>query len=202
MSYSEIMRRIGSKTPTVRQNYISYKLLLQMEDEEDIALHQVEKKFSVLFLSLRTEGVRRYLNIDINADPATARRPVPKAHLKNLANFAKWLFGTETEPPIIKDSRQVDQFGRVLESERAVQYLERSVRPSFEVAFQMAGGDEPEVVRLVEEAADNIELALGRAHRYAKSRALRKAVERFGEDAAQLLKLFPAIRSRVLEETD
>ena len=32
MTYQEVMRKIGSKTPTVRQNYISYRLLLQMED--------------------------------------------------------------------------------------------------------------------------------------------------------------------------
>ncbi len=32
MSYRDVMRKIGSQTPTVRQHYISYQLLLQMED--------------------------------------------------------------------------------------------------------------------------------------------------------------------------
>ena len=62
LSYAQVMRKIGSKTPTVRQNYISYRLLLQMEDQEKISVEHVEDKFSVLFLSLRTDGVQRYLD--------------------------------------------------------------------------------------------------------------------------------------------
>lgn len=200
LSYYQVMRKIGSKTPTVRQNYISYRLLLQMEGQERISVEHVEDKFSVLFLSLRTEGVQKYLNIDIQAEPQAARVPVPADHLKQLANFALWLFGSDTRPPVVRDSRQVDQFGRVLLSKKAVEYLERTSRPSFEVAYSLAGGDEPEVVRLVEQAADNVEAALSRAHRYAKSKKLRKAAERLGEDALQLISLFAGLRDELLAE--
>jgi hypothetical protein len=201
LTYAQVMRKIGSKTPTVRQNYISYRLLLQMENQGNISVEHVEDKFSVLFLSLRTEGVQKYLHIDVLADPRSARRPVPRQHLNNLANFALWLFGTESRPPVVTDSRKVDQFGRILESRKAVDYLERSERPSFEIAFQIAGGDEPEIVRLVEQAADNIEAALSRAHRYAKGKPLRAAAQRFGEDALQFLSLFPDIRDELLSES-
>lgn len=200
MSYEEVMRKVGSKTPTVRQNYISYRLLLQMEENEDISIEHVEDKFSVLFLSLRTDGVQKYLNIDIKADPCDAYKPVPRTHMRNLANFALWLFGSRTKLPLVSDSRQVDKFGRILESQKAVEYLERTERPSFDIAFQLAGGDEPEVVRLIEQAADNVEAALGRAHRYARSRKLRAATERLAEDALQLLKLFPELRQKLLSE--
>ena len=48
MSYEEIMRKIGSKTPTVRQHYISFRVLLQMENElEDFSL-KMPKVDSVL----------------------------------------------------------------------------------------------------------------------------------------------------------
>jgi hypothetical protein len=193
MTYEDVRRRIGSKTSTVRQNYISYRLLLQMEDHERITISRVEDKFSVLFLSLRTEGVQRYLDINIKAEPGQAARPVPRARLKQLANFAMWLFGTKDVLPVVTDSRQVDDFGLILQSPRAVEYLERTERASFDTAFQLAGGDEPEVVNLIEQAADNVESALGRAHRYRKSKELRKAVQRLGEDAQQLLTLFPDI---------
>lgn len=199
-SYRQVMRKIGSKTPTVRQNYISYRLLLQMEELEDVAAEEVEDRFSVLFLSLRTEGVQRYLQIDVQADPSQSLRPVPKSHIKQLANFALWLFGSEDKSPVVTDSRQVDKFGQVLLSQKAVEYLERTHRPSFEIAYQLAGGDEPEVVRLVEEAADNVEAALSRAHRYARSKKLREATKRLGEDVLQLLTIFPEIRHQLLTE--
>lgn len=200
MSYEEVMRKIGSKTPTVRQHYISYRLLLEMEDQENISVEKVEDKFSVLYLSLRTSGVQQYLQIDIKADPETARKPVPDERLKQLANFALWLFGDDKRPPLFSDSRLVDDFGTILESPRAIEYLERADRPSFEVAFRTAGGDEPELVKLIDRAADNIELALSRTHLHIDSEKIQIAVKRFGADAMQLLKLFPEIRAKLLKD--
>lgn len=190
-SYDQVRKKIGSKMPTVRQHYISYRLLIQMEDREEIALEKVEEKFSVLYLSLRTEGVRNYLQIDILAPPDKAKKPVPSNRLNELAHFAKWLFGDDKNPPLFTDSRYVDKLGKALESPKAVEYLERNARPSFDYALRVAGADEPELVDLLEGAADNIELALGRLHQHAKSSKIRTAVERLLSDADQLRKVIP-----------
>lgn len=200
LGYEQVMRKIGSKTRTVRQNYITYRLLLQMEEQEGISVEHVEEKFSVLYLSLRTKGVRQYLQIDIEADPNKATRPVPRSCLDALKHFALWLFGDEKRMPVVRESRQVDQFGSILESKKAVEYLERSEMPSFEIAFRIAGGDEPELVNLVERAADNVEAALGRVHLYRKSKALQKAVERLLLDTDRLGEIFSEIKKSILEE--
>lgn len=205
ISYEEVMRRIGSKTPVVRQNYIAYRLLLQIEDSvEGFSSEDAEGRFSVMYLSLRTQGVQKYLQIDIMADPATARVPVPKSHLEALAKFALWLFGSSSKnrPPLFTDSRLVDDFGRILESKEAAEYLERPERPRFEVALQLAGGDEPEIVRLLDGAADNIELSLTRAHLHKTSTKIQRAVERVGADAKQLLNIFPKIREKLEKEEE
>lgn len=191
LDYEAVRKKIGSKTSSVRQHYISYRLLLQMEDRDEIALEKVEQKFSVLYLSLRTDGVQKYLHIDIKADPDKAKRPVPQSRLKALAYFAQWLFGDEKNPPLFSDSRYVDSFGKILESPKAVDYLERTQSPSFDFALRVAGADEPELVDLLESAADSIELALGRVHLHAKSEKMRKAVDRVVIDAEQLRKIFP-----------
>jgi len=173
-----------------------------MEDSsEDIDVAKVEGRFSVLYLSLRTEGVRNYLDIDIFADPKTARKPVPSQRLKQLANFAKWLFGKEGQDPVIADSRQVDDFGRILESESAVDYLERTESPSFAVARRMAGVAESEVSEHIERAADEVEEALKAAHQHKNSRRLKQAVKRLGGDVKQLLEVFPTVRKE-LEEVE
>jgi len=191
MGYEEVMKKIGSKTQTVRQNYISYRLLLEIEETVDVPEENLEDRFSVMYLSLRTKGVQKYLHIDIQADPKKAKRPVPRPHLEALARFAIWLFGDEEREPLFTDSRKVDDFGRILESRKAVEYLERSDEPSFDIAFRLAGGDEPEIIRLIENAADNVELALTRAHLYADSKELRAAIERLGKDSDQLMKILP-----------
>lgn len=198
LTYDEVRKRIGSKVPTVRQNYISYRVLLQMDQRDDIDVGYVENKFSVLYLSLRTAGVQKYLNIDILADPKKAKNPVPKKHLENLANFSRWLFGDEENEPLFSDSRQVDNFGKILESDDAVAYLERTKQPRFELAFRKAGIGEQELLDLIQGASDNIQLALTDAHVHKGSDKLQRAVRRMGADALQLLTLFPTIKKELL----
>jgi ParB-like chromosome segregation protein Spo0J len=201
MTYQQVMRQIGSKTPAVRQNYISYRLLLQMEEDlgEQISLKQVEKKFSVLYLSLRTSGVQKYLQIDIHADPQSAKKPVPPDKLQNLVDYALWLFGDDEREPVVTDSRLVDKFGKVLESADAVKYLKRSEHPIFETAYRLAGGDEAETIELIERAADNIRQALGTVHHFTHSKDMHKAVKRFGRDAIELLSKFPEIKNDLVD---
>jgi hypothetical protein len=192
MNYDQVMRKIGSKTSTVRQHYISYRLLLQIGN---VPAENLQERFSVMYLSLRTQGVQKYLQIDIYADPETVKKPVPDDRLANLANFALWLFGDVEQKrlPLFTDSRQVDNFGRILESDEAVKYLERTEQPSFDVGLRISGGDEPEIIRLVETAADNIEMALTRAHFFKKSKKLQKSVERLTVDAEQLKDVFRGV---------
>jgi hypothetical protein len=201
LDYEQVRRRIGSKVLTVRQNYISYRLLIQMEKHaEEIDVEKVEERFSVLYLSLRTHGVQQYLRIEIQSNPDSAKTPVPKDRLEQLVNFARWLFGTEKQEPMITDSRQVDDFGKILESPPAVDYLERNESPSFAVARRMAGVAESEVAEHVERAADETEEALKAAHQHRSSRRLQHAVKRLASDALQLLQLFPDIKQALIPQ--
>jgi hypothetical protein len=200
MDYDAVRRKIGSRSDVVRQHYIAYRMLLQIQDLKTIPAENFEDRFSVMYLSLRTNGVRTYLQIDISAPPAKARRPVPKQHLDALKNFALWLFGDDKREPLFTDSRQVDRFGKVLESNQAIEYLEHSDTPSFEAAFRISGGDESEILHLVEDASVNLEIALGRAHHYKKSTKLKKATRLLGANTKRLLEIFPGLLEEFCEE--
>ena len=198
MGYEDVMRKIGSTTPAVRQNYISYRLLLQMENSlDDFSVENAQGRFSVMYLSLRTQGVQKYLDIDIYADPETAQKPVPETRLAKLSKFALWLFGNQQQPPLFTDSRRVDDFGRILENPQVVQYLEQNNRPNFDYAFQLAGGDESEIAQLFNTAATNVQLALSRVHHYKDSEDIQQAIRRLGIDVQQLLNIFPSIREEL-----
>ena len=202
MTYQEVMRKIGSKTPTVRQNYISYRLLLQMEDSlEDFSPKDVRGRFSVMYLALRTQGVQQYLDIDIFANENAAQRPVPKTHLEALANFARWLFGSteENKEPLFPDSRSVDDFGELLEHLPIVEYFEQEENPSFEHARQLAGMNKSKTVQLLNQAASNVQIALGHVHHHEDSEDIQQAVKRLGIDVRQLLKVFPKIYQELQE---
>ena len=201
MSYEQVMRRIGSITRTVRENYISYHVLLQMEsDLEDFAPEYVEDRFSVMFLTLQKKGVQNYLNINISADPNSAVKPVPETHLKNLAHFALWLFGNRKQPPLFRDSRLKDDFSTILENPEAVKYLESHERPDFDYAFQLARDDERQLIRLINEARINIRISLSHVHYYKDSPELQSAVERLGTDFKELINRFPNLCNEILKD--
>jgi hypothetical protein len=201
MNYAQVMRKIGSKTATVRQNYIAYRLLKQMEGSvTDFPTKETEERFSVMYLSLRTPGVQKYLGVDLQAEPDAVKKSVGATPRKHLSNYARWMFGDSKKSPLFTDSRKTDDFGRILETKAGVEYLERTPEPNFDYAFRIAGGAEEEIVRLVNQAADNIELALTRAHLHSKSKDLQGAAERLGTDCKQLLKLFPKLWNQLKNE--
>jgi hypothetical protein len=191
LSYEEVMRRIGSKTPTVRQNYIAFKLFTQLAELEGVSVEKVRDKFSVLFLSLRSSGTQDYLGIDINAVPENARTPLQTKFQPNAVRFVRWLFGDEKHEPLFTDSRNTDRFGLILASEEARAYLERAEDPRFEVAARLSGGDRAEVIRNIERAADAIEEVLRVVQHYSNDPNVIEATKRLFKDFEALQRHFP-----------
>jgi hypothetical protein len=189
-TYVEVMRKIGSKTETVRRNYIAYSILRQMEQTEGVDVSRVEKKFSVLFLSLRSAGTQAFLGVDMNAEPEKAHTPIDKEHVGRLVEYSAWLFGDGEREPIVSDSRQVDKFSIALTSEEALQYVRSMKRPNLETAYKLAGGEEAEIIDLIETAAFNIEEALSSIHLYKDVERIQKGVSRLLKDADQLRNTF------------
>lgn len=190
LSYEEVMQLIGSKTPAVRQNYIAYNLLRQMEEAANVDVKRVEDKFSVLFMSLRSAGIRNYLEVDPTADVDRARHPVKRSNAPKLANLARWLFGDETHVPVLKESRDIDDFGRVLESDEGRDYLEKAENPTWEVARQIAGLGVEDLIELINTASDNVDVTLVKAHQFLGSQSLVTAVERLVRGVAKLHEKF------------
>ncbi len=203
LDYDQVRRRIGSKAPTVRQHYVAFRLLLQMEEEtENIDLSRVEDRFSVLYRSVRTPGIQKYLSLDLNAVPQAAVRPVPSERLERLVKLTSWLFGTSKRPPVLTDSRDLDDFGKVLDSETGIAYLERTTNPNLDSAKRAAGVSQSEVAENVELAASKLEEVLAVVHQFKTDPIprLEAAVRRVGKDGLQLLSIFPAIEAELTAE--
>ncbi len=153
-------------------------------------------------MTLNTEGTRDFLGLDVAAEPRAAVTPVPIEKYDNLVNFSTWLFGPDEDtPPLVRDTRYVSDFGKILASTEAVAYLKKTSHPKFEVAYRIAGGDEQEVIRLIDDASDNIELALTRLHFFKDSEELQKSVRRMGINAFQAISLFPEIQNDLKKDS-
>ena len=199
MSYEEIRKQIGSRVDTVRRNYIAYRVLQQIDSlDSEVSEEGIGRRFSVLFLSLREAGVQSFLGVDIKAEPQNAQTPVSEENIDNLSDFAGWLFGTDTQEPLVTDSRQVGDFSRILSNPQAVEYLQSSPNPSLDIALQEAGVEVEEVEGHLREANIQIQLALGRVHFHRESDRIREAVERLAGNAKELISGFPSIAYRIV----
>ena len=180
ISYQEVMRKIGSKTQVVERNYIAYAILEQMESTEGLEFKEVEKRFSVLFLSLREKSIQRFLGIEgkFGIDPQKVKPPVSNDRIKELGEFSRWLFGDSEHPPVVTDSRNVGRFARILDSIEGVNYLRSVKQPSLEKAFVISGGDKEEFYELISTAAYCIEEALSSIHHYKDDENLKKILKR------------------------
>ena len=166
LSYREVMRKIGSRTDTVERNYIAFCILRQMEEMEGLDITEVEKRFSVLFLSLRNKSIKNFLGVEtkFGVEPNGVRPPVDDDHIDNLREYTLWLFGDNNTPPVVHDSRDVDRFGRVLASEQGLEYMRTVKRPDLEQAYIASGGDKEEVYDLISTAAYSLQQALSTIH--------------------------------------
>ncbi len=190
LSYREVMRKIGSKTPVVERSYIAYRILIQMENIEGLSVEEVEKRFSVLFLSLRSKSVQNFLGVSekFGVEPAKVNPPVGDNYIPQLLEYSRWLFGDAETPPVVTDSREVDKFATVLASEEGLQYLRTVRSPSLEKAFVIAGGDQEEIYELVSTAAYNLQEALSSIHLYKDDERLIAVSKRLVANAEQIKK--------------
>jgi len=188
LGYRDVMRKIGSTTPVVERNYVAFCILAQMETVEDLSVEEVKNRFSVLFLSLRSRDVQRFLGVDdkFGIDPGEVKPPVRADRLEQLKEYSRWLFGDGETPPVVRDSRDVDRFATVLASEEGLQYLRTVRTPSLEKAYVVAGGDQKEIYELVSSAAYSLQEALSSIHLYRDDERLIRISKRLVANAEQI----------------
>lgn len=160
LGFKEIAKRIGSKSGNVRQNYLAFKLLLQIEETEGFDWSEVEERFSVLFLSVRSAGTREFLGIRLRDQPDELRTPVPREKTPELKPFVEWTFGTAEKDPLLKDSRDIDKLGEILGDLRAVEYLRRTDNPDFEIAYSLTKASADLILDPLRQASRFLRLAL------------------------------------------
>lgn len=195
-TYAEIARRLGSYPKHIERHYVAHQIVRQSIDLEVPGSGQMRKAFGVLMRALQAHGISEFLGITYTGDPATSAVPIPKDKISAFEGFTKWTFGTDEQMSVIKDSRQLTQWGKILSSEEAVSYLRRTERPSFERAWQKSGGQLESIVDILYQAADRLQEAVPLVSEYKDEVEVGGAVKECTRYLAQILKHFPEIASR------
>jgi hypothetical protein len=136
------------------------------------------------------------LGITFPGDAKASAVPVSEDRLQNFADFIRWTFGTSESARLLKDSRQLTQWGKILVSSEAVSYLRRVSSPTFERAWARSGGESESVLNSLLQAADSLEESIPLIPIHKEEPGIEKAVERCTQFMLQILRDFPELRQR------
>ena len=188
--FKAVAREIGSKAPSVRDNYIAYKILGQAESSFGLDTEKAMASFSVLYRALNAPAIRKYIGIDNEKTPNQLKKPVPKSKQTQLGYLLSWMFGDNENSSALRDSRQLNELAEVLENKKATDILR--ISRDLNKAFRSVGGEARRLLDHLEQASFHLDSGLPDAHRNTDNEAVRHWVERCHDTIRQYLRSFPS----------
>jgi hypothetical protein len=197
--YRDVASVLGSKPRHVERHYVAYCLVESAYELDIPGADRMEDAFGVLIRSLQTQGIPEFLGLRYTGIPADAVRPIKADKQADFGDFVRWTFGTEEIPKVLEDSRDLTKWSKILSTDLGVAYLRRHKSPSFDRAWQEAGGESETIRELLLAAADNMRdvVAIVPDHK-----AEDDVVQAFAECArffARLLPQFPDVQREIEE---
>lgn len=195
-TYREIANRLGSYPKHVERHYIAHQVTRQAADLRLPGHERMRSTFGVLLRALQSTHIQEFLGIEYPGNPEKSENPVPRNCLRGFQDFVAWTFGTEDSRRILRDSRDLTMWGKILTSADAIGYLRRSKAPKFERAWRRTGGEGESIVDALLTAADRLEESVPLVGRYKRDKTVLRAVGECADFIAQILAKFPKIRDK------
>lgn len=127
--FREVGRRVGSNSAGVRNSYIALKLLQTARDEFGIKIDFVyQQRFGVWFRCMNSEELRDYIGFGSPKEFGDIKKALKKINAKNIAAVVDDLTAHDGVRPLVADSRNVTDYGRVLANKKALSTLRKHKR--------------------------------------------------------------------------
>lgn len=191
-SFKGVAKEIGSRAATIRANYIAYRLVVQAREHFGVDTEGAQRDFGVLYRSLSSRGVREFIGLTLDKSEQDLKQPVPKRKADEVKELFQWMFGSPTDPPVLKDSRKITEFGQVLESVDGVRALRSGA--DLDSAFLLVGGERMRLIDHLSRASFHLDEALRDAHRHAGAREVERFIRRCWKTIVEIVRHFPAVK--------
>ena len=194
LTFPQIARIIGSRSPTVREHYIAYTLVRQARDQMAIDTSFAEEAFGVLRRSLSDPNIRSFIGLELDKSERQLAKPLPRSRAESVEEFFEWAFGTKRRKPVLRESRELKKLGVVMAHARALEVLRSS--DDLNYAFEISGGEERKLLEHLNAASYNLDQALPLSIRHKRSKDVVEALGRCSDTFAEILKSFPNVAKR------
>lgn len=191
--FRTVARMIGSRADYVRRQYYAHQALANAaNDGADVG--RPVRRFGVYYRALSSPQAREYIGLDWEQDsaqpPAPDARAIEEAKAGNFKDFLSFLFGDEDHGPVITDSRQLTDLGRVLGDVEAAAVL-RDER-DFDLALEIIGTDKDRVFSQLRGALTRLRSVNGVAFELVGESRVRELAERCGDTANRIVETVTA----------
>lgn len=193
--FSELARDIGSLRPTVRDNYVAYRLYIQARDQFDIDTRNLEKSFGVFYRALSSAPILDFIGLKKEESPVKLRSPISKRKANALKELIEYIHGTAEVEPVLTDSRQLTMLGEVLASPEALDSLR--VHKNLKRAYALTGGEERSLMENLQRADFLLGETLKDVYKHKQSTKVAHWVERCAGRMFEILKYFPEVETRL-----
>ena len=172
--FKELGRRVGSNAQGVRNPYLAIRILIYAREEFGLQVTQVqEDRFGVWLRCMNSADIRKYIGLSQARTYQEIEETVKEIDQNKLAEVLGDLQKKEPFPAVLRDSREVTSYGRVLSHARARQVLRKT--RDLSLAKQII--DELDLEGRVWRLADSVTLIMETLHRTTISNDLLEALE-------------------------
>lgn len=192
-TYGQVAERLGSYPRHVERHYVAHQIVQQASKEGVDGAEYMQRAFGVLLRALQAAGIPEFLGVVYPDDPAKSREPVPATNLQNLREFVEWTFGTKEKERILPDSRRLTDWGKILQSSAAINYMRRAPRPDFDRAWFKSGGQKESLADSLFTAADRLEESVPLVPENRDDKEVQEAVRQCVRFLVQILVHFDTI---------
>lgn len=194
-SFYDIGREVGTRSDTVRRNYVAYRVYKQAKDDFNIDTSDLESRFGVFYTALNNANIRKHVGLDLDKSMEKLKKPIPSKKADELANFISYLHGTAEIQPVFTDSRNISRLGEILASPEARNILHTT--RDFELAYRSTGGEEKTLINNLETAHISLTEAYKTVYRYCENKQVARLVELCFGTMEQILRSCPTIKQRL-----
>lgn len=83
----------------------------------------LEHSFTSLTLAMGSPGIRAFVDAPLGSAVTPGMTPIPEDHHEELKELLSFLFGDDLREPVIKDTREINRLGKIIENPTGLETL-------------------------------------------------------------------------------
>jgi hypothetical protein len=192
-TFEEVAQRTGTYgEETVLNYYTTYRAYLQARDEFQTDVSQVEKEFSLFYrIFARYTKMQKFIGLHKRKSPVELQRPIPPQYADKLEELIEYIYGTQKEPAVIRESREMGRLADVLDNRSALKCLRET--HDLNRAHELVTGEKPVILKYLREAGYYLDEVLKSISKYKDDLIVKEAMKQCHKKFSQILKHFPEL---------